>query len=85
MNDDILRLCNPRNLVLGFFSPTGYPGSDLSLPRLWLSALRLRWENGLYEGIVPFLAATLVLQGDTILLWTKRFTLTAVVPYIYGA
>ena len=84
VNDDVLKLCNPRNLVLGIFSPTGYPGRDLSLPGLWMSALRLRWESGLYEGILPYLGAVFLLNCDAILMWTQKFTLTTVAPFIYG-
>ena len=84
LSDEIFHLCNPKNLFLGFWSPTGYPGNDVSLPRLWFSALKLRWENGLWEGILPYLGAISCMNLHTLINWSQKFTLRSVVPYIYG-
>ena len=78
LNDDVFDLCN---------SNKGPNGVSISFPRLWFSALKLRWENGFWEGLLPFLGATFCMNIDTLWYWSRRFTLTSIMPRInvYGS
>ena len=78
LNDDVFDLCKSNK------DPNG---ASISFPRLWFSALKLRWENGFWEGLLPFLGATFCMNIDTLWYWSRRFTLTSIMPRIgmYGS